>query len=54
MIAELVKKEKSDEVIIATGSMPIIRDIPGVEKPAVATRVDLLLGKNSREKESLW
>jgi len=42
---ELVERENPDEVFIATGSNPIIPDIPGIERPNVATCIDLLLGK---------
>ncbi len=41
----LLKEERADAVIVATGSTPIIPDIRGIEKPMVATCVDLLLGK---------
>ncbi len=42
---KLVTEEKPDVVIFATGSTPIIPDIPGVEKSTVITAIDLLLGK---------
>jgi 2-enoate reductase len=42
---ELIKKEKPDEVIVATGSKPVIPDVPGINKDKVATAIDLLLGK---------
>jgi len=42
---ELVEGEKPDVVIVATGSKPIIPEMPGIEKPIVATCTDLLLGK---------
>jgi len=42
---KLVREENPDVVIIATGSTPIIPDIPGINKPIVATCCDLLLGK---------
>lgn len=42
---ELVRKEKPKQVIVATGSTPIIPNIPGIEKPIVATCIDLLLDK---------
>jgi len=41
----LIEKMKPKVVIVATGSTPIIPDIPGVEKDKVVTAVDLLLGK---------
>lgn len=42
---ELVRNEKPDVIIIATGSSPIIPDIPGVKQSNVVTCCDLLLGK---------
>lgn len=42
---ELVEKEKPDAVIIATGSTPIIPDIPGADKPRVVSCIDGFLGK---------
>lgn len=43
--AELILEEKPDRVIIATGSIPIIPNVAGIEKKAVATCIDLLLGR---------
>lgn len=45
--SELIKRENPDVVIVATGSSPIIPDIPGIDKPSVITCVDLLLGKKN-------
>ena len=42
---ELISEENPDIVIIATGSTPIIPEIPGVKKSLVVTCIDLLLGK---------
>ncbi|MFC2031791.1 FAD-dependent oxidoreductase [Chloroflexota bacterium] len=42
---KLVQAMKPDVVFIATGSMPVIPEIPGVEKRHVVTAVDTLLGK---------
>lgn len=42
---ELIGEERADVVIAATGSSPVIPDIPGIEKERVATAVDVLLGK---------
>jgi 2-enoate reductase len=42
---ELVEALKPDVVFIATGGKPRIPDIPGVDKPFVATAIDILLGK---------
>ncbi len=49
--AEMVIKEKPDVAIIATGSKPIVPDIPGAEKMRMIPAADLLLGKEeTREK----
>jgi len=43
---ELVDEVKPDVVIVATGGRPIIpMDVPGVDKPIVATPHDILAGK---------
>ena len=42
---EIVKAEKADVVIAATGSHPIIPNIPGIDRPNVFTAEDVLLGK---------
>jgi 2-enoate reductase len=41
----IVQRENPDVVFVATGSKPIIPDIPGIQKPNVVTCIDLLLGK---------
>ncbi len=41
---DLIKNEKPDVTIIATGSKPIIPVISGIEKDKVATATDVLLG----------
>jgi len=41
----LVDKKCPDEVILASGSTPIVPAIPGVDKPKVVTAIDLYLGK---------
>lgn len=43
--AELIKTEKPDKVIIATGSKPIIPNVPGVDLPNVVTAEDVLRGR---------
>ena len=43
--AELVEGMKPDVVIVATGSTPIVPQIPGIEKGKVVTAIDVLLGK---------
>lgn len=48
---ELVKRQKPDAVIIATGSRSIIPEIPGIKKPIVATCIDLLLKKKKAGRE---
>jgi 2-enoate reductase len=40
-----VKKENPEVTILAAGSIPIVPDIPGMEKEMVSTAIDLLLGK---------
>ena len=42
---ELVEKEGPDAVIFATGSMPLIPEIPGVDRKNVVTAVDVLSSK---------
>lgn len=42
--SELVKQIKADKVIIATGSVPVTPDIPGIGKSKVVTCEELLLG----------
>jgi 2-enoate reductase len=42
---ELVRTKKPEVVIVATGSKPILLNIPGVEKEMVTTASHLLLGK---------
>lgn len=41
----LVQEKKPDCVIIATGSKPIILDVPGINKDKVTTATGLLLGR---------
>ena len=43
--SESIKNRKPEAVFIATGSIPIIPEIPGVDKEKVVTAVDVLLGK---------
>jgi 2-enoate reductase len=47
---ELLQKEKPDVVIIATGSKPLIPNVPGINKEKVTTAIDLLLGKKKAGK----
>jgi len=47
---ELIKREKPDKVIVATGSTPIVPNVPGNEKPIVTNCIDLLLGKKKAGK----
>ncbi|MFC1961670.1 FAD-dependent oxidoreductase [Chloroflexota bacterium] len=42
---EIIQQMCPDVLIIATGAIPIIPEIPGVEKSIVATAIDILLGK---------
>jgi 2-enoate reductase len=49
--AEAIRKENPEFTILATGSSPIIPNIPGVEKDKVSTAIDVFLGKKKvREK----
>lgn len=43
--SELVQEMKPDVLFIATGGIPIVPEMPGVEKETVATAIDVLLGK---------
>ncbi|MFC1929947.1 FAD-dependent oxidoreductase [Chloroflexota bacterium] len=43
--AKTIEEIKPDVVIVATGSVPAIPDIPGVKGKNVATAIDVLLGK---------
>ncbi|MFC2039515.1 FAD-dependent oxidoreductase, partial [Chloroflexota bacterium] len=42
---KLIEEMKPDVVVIATGSTPIVPEIPGIEKGKVVTAIDLLLGR---------
>jgi len=42
---KLVEEMKPEVLIVATGSTPIVPEIPGIEKEIVVTAIDLLLGK---------
>jgi 2-enoate reductase len=42
---ELIKEANADVIFIATGGKPRIPDILGVDKPFVATAIDILLAK---------
>lgn len=43
--AELIHQENPDHIIVASGSTPIIPQIPGIDKPHVYTAADVLKGK---------
>lgn len=43
----LVDQEKPDAIIAATGSKPIMPEVPGIDKSSVATATDLLLGRKT-------
>jgi len=43
--ADMLRKENPEVTIIATGSQPIIPDVPGALKGKVVTATDLLLGR---------
>ncbi|MGZ3590138.1 MAG: oxidoreductase [Thermodesulfobacteriota bacterium] len=51
--AELIRKENPDVTILATGSVPIIPNIPGVELEKVSTANDLFHGKKKAQGEVL-
>ena len=42
---ELVNQIKPDAVILATGAVPVIPEVPGVERDNVVTALDVLAGK---------
>jgi 2-enoate reductase len=44
---DLVKEIKPDAVILATGSSPLLPQIPGIERPFVVNSLDLLSGKKA-------
>jgi 2-enoate reductase len=43
--ADLVEKEKPDAVVIATGSIPFLPEISGIDMSRIVTAGDILLGK---------
>ena len=43
--ADMVKREQPDEVVVATGSLPVVLDIPGVEKKLVVPYAEALAGR---------
>lgn len=43
--AKTIEEMKPHAVVVATGSIPVIPEVPGVKAENVATAVDLLLGK---------
>lgn len=45
LTAEMVRQEKPDKVIIATGSEPIIPDVPGIGSAKVVLAEDVLSGR---------
>lgn len=42
---EIVEKDKPDAVIVATGGIPFVPHIEGIDMPCVCTAEDMLLGK---------
>ncbi|MBN1176889.1 MAG: FAD-dependent oxidoreductase [Dehalococcoidales bacterium] len=42
---EIISQGNPDAVIVATGSVPVIPDIPGIDNPSVITCTDLMLGR---------
>ena len=51
--AELVKAEKPDAVVLATGGKPLVPNIPGIDNPKYAHAVDVLQGKIEMGKKVL-
>lgn len=47
--SDIIKQERPEVVIIATGSKPIIPDVPGINNNKVTTAIDLLLGKKKAQ-----
>jgi 2,4-dienoyl-CoA reductase-like NADH-dependent reductase (Old Yellow Enzyme family)/thioredoxin reductase len=45
VVASLIEKERPDELIVATGAIPYIPNIPGVDSKSVSTSWDVLTGK---------
>lgn len=50
---DLVAKEQPEVVILATGSKPILPDVPGVESDKVTTAIDLFRGKKEAKERVL-
>jgi len=42
---ELLEKEKPDSLVIATGAVPEVPDIPGADKPHIVSMFDVFTGK---------
>jgi len=42
---ELIEKEKPDSVVIATGAVPEVPNVPGADKPHVVSMFDVFTGK---------
>ena len=51
--AEVMRKENAEVTILATGSLPIIPNIPGVENEKVSTATDLFRGKKKAQEKVL-
>lgn len=47
---ELIKAVDPQVIIVATGSTPIVPEIPGIKKPHVLTSIDVLSGKRTSGK----
>ena len=48
---DLLEEEKPDSLVIATGAVPEVPDIPGVDKPQVVSMFDVFLGKANLGKD---
>jgi len=42
---DLIKAEKPDAVVLATGGVPLVPDIKGIDNPAIVQATDVLLSK---------
>jgi 2-enoate reductase len=49
----IMEREKADIVIIATGSKPLVPDVPGIGQDKVVTAIDLFLGKKKVQNKVL-
>jgi 2,4-dienoyl-CoA reductase-like NADH-dependent reductase (Old Yellow Enzyme family)/thioredoxin reductase len=50
---EKIAREKPDTVILATGAVPLVPDLPGVESPQVCTAWDILGGEKIVQRKTV-